>query len=147
MSIRTEMPLLARHDGEWEGEYVVVDAEGNVTDRHRSYLECRFPEGEPGVDYHQTNTYTWADGTQEVHRFPARYADGAIWFDTERIKGHAWEVDDRCVVLTWVYQGREQLHLYELIHLSEDGNHRARVWQWFRDDELFQRTLIKEVRT
>lgn len=146
MDIREGMPLLARHDGEWEGEYVTVDVDGKVIDRHRSRLLCRFPEDEVGVDYRQTNMYEWADGRAETHEFPARFADGKIWFDTDRIEGHAWEIDDRVVVLTWVYKGDADMHLYELIHLSADGKHRGRVWQWFRDDELFQRTLIKEVK-
>ena len=30
MSIREEMPLLARHEGEWLSEYIYVDNEGNV---------------------------------------------------------------------------------------------------------------------
>lgn len=146
MGIKDEMPLLARHEGEWEGTYTYVDASGEIVDQHRSHLTCAFPTEESGVDYHQINRYEW-DDKEEVHDFPAVYRDGEIWFDTERIRGHAWEVDENTVVLTWVYKGSdEDLSLYEMIQLSPDGNRRARTWQWFRDGEIFQRTLIDERR-
>ena len=146
MGIKEEMPLLARHEGEWEGAYTYVDAEGKVLDRHRSNLSCRFPRDRGEIAYHQTNRYRWDDGREEVHEFPATYADGRIHFDTERIRGRAWEVDDNTIVLTWTYKGQEHLHLYEMIQLSKEGNDRARTWHWFRDDRLFQRTLIDERR-
>ena len=31
-----------------------------------------------------------------------------------------------------------------MIQLSDDGISRARVWQWFKADRLFQRTLVDE---
>ena len=80
MTLRTMMPLLARHEGEWVGEYILVDAQGEVLDRHQSHLKCEFPT-DSAHDYFQTNTYTWADGKQEVFSFPATYRDGRIWFD------------------------------------------------------------------
>ena len=72
MSIRDGMPLLAKHEGYWEGEYVYLNPQGEVIDRHRSHLACLFPDPESGFDYDQTNTYTWPDGRTEQHHFPWR---------------------------------------------------------------------------
>ena len=143
MGIREEMPLLARHEGEWHGTYTFVDRDGNIIDRHRSAITCAFPKsGE--FPYFQINHYTWDDGREEHIEFPATYRDRNIWFDTERIKGHCWEVDDRVIVLTWVYQKDPSVSLYELIHLDASGTNRSRTWQWMKDGVCFQRTLIDE---
>jgi hypothetical protein len=143
MGIREDMPLLARHEGEWSGTYIHVDAEGKELDRHEAQLSCRITaEG----DYHQVNRYRWDDGRSEDIQFPAAYADGRIHFDTDRIRGVAWEVDDRTICLTWSYKSDPDNYLYEMIQLSADGNHRARTWHWFDGDELVRRTLIKERR-
>jgi hypothetical protein len=143
MGIKEEMPLLARHEGEWHGTYTFVDREGNVIDKHRSAITCAFPaEGE--WLYFQTNHYTWDDGREEHIEFPATYHDRNIWFDTERIKGHCWEVDDHVIVLTWVYAKDPSVSLYELIHLDASGTNRSRTWQWMKDGVCFQRTLIDE---
>ena len=145
MGIKEDMPLLARHEGEWQGTYTFVDVKGQVIDHHEAQLSNTFPtDGE--FPYHQTNRYRWEDGRTEVLEFPATYRDGQIWFDTDRMYGHAWEVDDRTIVLTWTYKGQEDIYLYEMIQLSADGNHRARTWHWFKDDQIFQRTLINEHR-
>jgi hypothetical protein len=145
MAIRHEMPVLARHEGEWEGEYIHVDAQNAVIDRHRSHLQCRFPEDGPFA-YHQINTYRWDDGRSEELHFPATYADGQIHWDTDRIVGRAWEVDERTVMLTWMRKGEPGTYLYEMIQLSADGNHRGRTWHWFENDILVKRTCITERR-
>lgn len=148
MDIRAEMPLLARHEGEWEGVYIHVDADGRELDRHASHLSCRFEQADGGEVYHQVNRYRWDDGREEVHDFPAQYRDRRLWFDTERIRGDAWEADEHTVILRWVYKDDERsaFNLYEMIQLSPDGNDRARTWHWFSGGEIIRRTLIKERR-
>ncbi len=145
MPIRNEMPVLVRHEGDWKGTYIYVDAEGKIIDQHDSHLTCSFPADGPHP-YYQINRYTWADGRHEEHRFAGGYENGKLLFDTERIKGHAWEVDANNVVLTWYYKDDPANSLYELIYISPCGNHRARTWHWFKDGELIKRTLIKEKR-
>jgi hypothetical protein len=144
-TIREAMPLLARHEGEWVGSYIYVDPAGKIVDQHASHLTCSFPLDGTG-DYFQINHYTWDDGKQEEHRFPGMFRDGRIWFDSERIKGHAWEADDKTVILTWHYKTDPANYLYEMIQLSPCGQHRARTWHWFENGELVRRTLIKETR-
>ena len=144
-AIRQEMPLLARHEGVWEGVYIHVDPDNKEIDRHRSRLECRFPADGPHA-YHQINTYIWDDGrTEEIH-FPATYRDKNIWWDTDRIEGRAWEIDAKTVVLTWTRKDLPGAYLYEMIQLSDDGNNRGRTWHWFENDVLIKRTCIKEHR-
>jgi hypothetical protein len=143
MGIREDMPVLARHEGEWHGTYTYLGEHDEIVDQHASVLRCTFPDADDH-DYFQTNDYTWADGKTEHHEFPAIYRDRAIHFDTERIKGQCWEIDERCLVLHWVYQADTDVYLYELIHLDDGGKNRTRTWHWFRDGVCFQRTLIAE---
>jgi hypothetical protein len=140
------MPVLARHEGEWEGVYIHVDADNREIDRHASHLKCAFPDDGPFA-YYQINTYLWEDGRTEELHFPATYKDKRIWWDTDRIEGSAWEVDERTVMLTWVRKGEPGTYLYEMIQISEDGAHRGRTWHWFENDVLVRRTCIKEQRT
>jgi hypothetical protein len=147
MGIKDDMPLLARHEGVWEGTYRYYDAAGKLVDEHRSRLLCRFPESGP-YPYHQTNIYTWTDGRTEVRDFPAEYRDGRIWWDNELIQGWAAELDlddkGRSVVLYWQRTGDPDLYLYEMIQMSDDGKKRCRTWHWIRNGELETRTAIEE---
>lgn len=147
MGIREDMPVLARHEGVWDGVYVYYNAAGVKIDEHQSRLLCRFPAQGPHP-YHQTNFYTWADGRTEVRDFPARYADKRVWWDNELIKGWAAEVEldeyRRTVMLYWQRQGDPSLYLYEMIQMSDDGQNRCRTWHWIRNGQLETRTAIQE---
>ena len=143
--MRSLMPVIARHEGAWTGEYVHMDADGKVLDRHRADLSCHFPES-GAHDYHQTNIYTWADGRREELHFPADCRDGRIWWDTDRIQGYCWEIDPRTVALTWTRKDMPDTYLYEIINISEDNKRRARTWHWFERDTLVKRTCIREQR-
>ncbi len=147
--IRQKLPLLARHEGVWDGWYRYYDAEGNKTDEHRSRLVCRFPDSGP-FDYDQNNHYSWADGRTEVRPFPAVLAGDRIAFQSDLIDGWAADVlldnHHRTTMLNWVRKNEPGVYLYEMIQLSDCGNFRSRVWHWFRDGRLFQRTLIDEHR-
>lgn len=144
-TIRQGMPVLARHEGEWEGEYIHVDPNNEVLDRHKSHLICRFPT-EGDFPYFQTNIYTWNDGRKEEIDFPAKYRDGRIWWDNERIEGSAWELDERTVCLNWTRKDLPGSYLYEMIQINAANDSRGRTWHWFVDDELIKRTCIKEHR-
>ncbi len=145
MSIREEMPVLARHEGEWLGTYTLVDTSGKILDQHESHLSCQFPTDGP-YPYYQVNRYTWADGKTEEHQFPGTYREKTLWFDSDRILGKAWEIDDSTVILWFSYKSDPGMYLYEMIQISPDNNHRARTWHWFKDHQIYQRTLIQEKR-
>jgi len=146
MSLRAGMPLLARNEGVWEGYYRYYDKNGEKVDEHKSRLLCRIKDDR---DYHQTNLYRWADGSRETRDFPARIENNRLVLYTE-IDGWASAVDldehQRTMMLHWTRKNEPDLYLYEMIQLSDDGESRARVWQWFKSDRLFQRTLIDERR-
>jgi hypothetical protein len=139
------MPVLTRHEGDWIGTYTLVDLQGNILDRHQSHLTCEFPP-DGAFSYYQTNRYTWPDGKKEEHEFPGIYRDKVLWFDTERIDGKAWEVDDATVILYFSYKGMPASYLYEMIQISPCNNYRARTWHWFKDNQIDRRTLIQEER-
>jgi hypothetical protein len=138
---------LARHEGTWDGIYRYYDAAGRQVDEHRSRLICRFPADQPG-SYRQTNRYTWADGRTEVREFPALIRDGRLIWQGDLIRGWAADValDEfaRTSMLYWTRNNEPGVYVYEMIQLSDCGRYRARVWQWFRNGRLDQRTLIDE---
>ena len=144
-AIRDGMPVLVRHEGIWEGTYTVIDNDGNIVDKHKSRITCEFPDDAP-APYLQTNRYEWSDGKVEEYQFPGSYCDSALWFDTERIDGKAWEADDSIIILWFSYKDIPDAYVYEMIHISKCSNHRARTWHWFKNGEIYQRTLIKEDR-
>lgn len=148
MGIREDMPLLARHEGVWDGTYKYYNAAGGLVDVHESRLFCRFVD-DPVHPYHQTNHYAWADGRTETREFPAEYRDRRIWWNNELIIGSAWEVGEdhegRTMMLYWQRTGDPSLYLYEMIQISDDGRNRCRTWHWIRNGQLETRTAIEEV--
>ncbi|NET09344.1 MAG: DUF3598 domain-containing protein [Symploca sp. SIO2B6] len=144
-TIRTAMPVLVRHEGQWAGRYITTNNDGQIIDQHDSLITCEFPEGKD-YPYFQTNRYQWSDEKVEEYQFPGLYRDNALWFDTERIEGKAWEADQSLIILWFSYKGVPNAYIYEMIHISECNHHRARTWHWFKDGEIYQRTLIKEER-
>ncbi|AFY49213.1 hypothetical protein Nos7524_3420 [Nostoc sp. PCC 7524] len=144
-NIKEGMPVLARHEGDWIGIYTLIDTSGKILDQHESHLSCQFPEDSP-YPYYQINRYKWANGKQEEHQFPGTYRDQTLWFDTERIQGKAWEIDDSTVILWFAYKTVPEMYLYEMIQISPDNNHRARTWHWFKNHQIYQRTIIQEER-
>ena len=76
-AIQNEMPILAKHEGVWEGYYRHLDTEGRLIDGHRSRLLCRFGAEAGRWDYHQTNLYFWDDGKKEVREYPVTYVPGS----------------------------------------------------------------------
>ncbi len=148
--IREEMPVLVRHEGQWAGTYTTVDNSGKVIDHHQSLITCQFAQGE-AFPYYQTNRYTWpgekgADGKVEEYQFRGAYRNKSLWFDTERIEGRAWEADNWIVILKFAYKDIPGAYVYEMIHISDCSNYRGRTWHWFKQGEIYQRTLIKEKR-
>jgi len=147
MGIREDMPILARHEGVWDGVYTYYNAAGDKVDEHKSRLLCRFPDSGPHP-YHQTNHYTWADGRTELREFPAEYRDKRVWWNNELIIGWAAEVGldtlNRTVMLYWQRTGDPSLYLYEMIQIADSGVDRCRTWHWIRNGLLETRTAIQE---
>lgn len=143
--IRSEMPLLARHEGEWKGTYIIIDDQANILDKYSSHVSHQFPQ-EGSHPYYQINQYQWQNGKFEEHHFPATYKDKKLWFDTSRLQGYAWEVDDSIIMLYFSYKDIPDIYLYEMIHLSRCGNYRNRTLHWFKNNQIYQRTMMQEER-
>jgi hypothetical protein len=147
MTIREDMPLLARHEGVWDGVYSYFNDKDELIDQHKSRLICRFTDDGP-YPYHQTNHYTWDDGRTEVRDFPAEYRDKRVWWNNDLIVGWAAEVGldeySRTVMLYWQRTGDPSLYLYEMIQIADDGQSRCRTWHWIRNGKLETRTAIQE---
>ncbi len=150
--ISETMPLVADHAGVWDGEYVHLNANHEIIDRHQSRLVCRLQEDDSATaKMAQTNIYTWADGSQEIRYFEALFQGDRLWVDNELIKGwigaDALDLTKRTVMVGWVSKLDAGLSFYEFITMAQDGMAKNRAWHWYRDGKLYQRTLINEVRT
>jgi len=147
VDLAKEMPLLARHEGVWDGVYTYFNAANEKIDEHASRLLCRFIDDDE-MPYHQTNHYRWPDGKSEIREFPATYRDGRVWWDNDLIQGWAAEVPldeySRTVMLYWQRTGDPSLYLYEQIQISDEGQDRCRTWHWIRNGRLETRTAIQE---
>jgi len=137
----TTLKLFPKHTGVWEGSYIRIDANGNVTNQWKSRLTIKLE----GSDYHQVNHYIWDDGHEEIHDFGISKFDdeGTLIFDSPRIEGYSWETRDS-VCLVWTYKNRLGSKLFEMIDLIGDGTHRVRNWRWTENDEFQGITMIDE---
>lgn len=149
--IAATMPLVAEQAGVWDGEYVHLDADHREIDRHRSRLVCRLHDGADGAArLAQTNIYDWADGSREIRYFDGVLRGDRIVIANVNIDGWvaplAVDATDRTIMVGWVRAGEPDFRYYEMITLAEDGDHKNRVWHWYRKGRLFQRTLINEAR-
>jgi hypothetical protein len=142
--IAKHMPLLHRHGGWWEGEYVHLTPAREVEDRYLFRIHAEFPpDGVPA--YRQTSHYWWPDGRETHLEYEAAYEDGRVVFDDGRIHGALWPVDDVTLYMRFGYHGNPESYICEMLQLSPDG-HRARTWHWFTAHRLSRITLVDERR-
>ncbi len=150
--IATLQPLVADQAGVWEGEYVHLDADHNVIDRHRSRLVCRLQDGPDGeARLSQTNIYDWADGSREIRYFDGVFRGDRVWIKNDLIDGWtgaiAMDPTNRTIMVGWTRAHEPDFRYYEMITVAEDGRAKNRTWHWYRKGRLFQRTIINETRT
>lgn len=163
--VKKLMPQMATSEGVWEGTYIYCDADGNEVDRHKSRLTHSFPDSHPD-EYRQRNQYEWANGRTEDLEFRFQLDAEAekkgitqLSWETDRSYGKVWEeplrIGDLATVrVSWHrteidgYIPFDVPHatLHEIIQQRLDGGMRARTWQWFVDNDLVGRTIIKEKR-
>ncbi len=149
MGIKRGMPLLARHEGEWKGVFKFLDEEsGKIVEQYDSHLTITFPT-DGSCDYQQINQYYDPDGKELAkYVFPGFYdGHGRLTFDSERLKGVTWELDENAMYLYWTYKAADTTldqRLFELIVLSDDGKQRSRTVQWLENGLCVKRSIIKE---
>ena len=145
--IKQNMPVLARHEGVWEGTYRFITPHLQVVDQYDFHIEVSFPEdGHGGITYRQLSHYTWPDGRTGAIDFEAQYQDRQVVFETDAISGRMWEIDDNTLYLTFGFPDQPGVQVCEMIQLADNNNDRARTWHWFQDGKLFQLTLVDECR-
>jgi len=144
--IRKEMTVLSRHAGEWVGIYTVVDLEAKVLSTRQSHISCLFPENE-SYHYYQINRYSWDDGKKDEYHCPGTYQeDKKLWMESDRFQGQVWEVDNNTIIMKFSYKNIPDVYLYEMIQISPCNNYRSRTAHWFKNNQIYQRTLIQEER-
>jgi hypothetical protein len=153
--LRRLQPILARHEGVWEGVYRRYDALGKPIGEHRSRVVIRYrPDPKGGNDlYEQSNYYHYPDGRlEEIHTLGS-FDGERLRFYSERVDG--WAKDDTtdpdrraCILFMrfkknvgWYTAG---VQVYELINISDDGRHRSRMTQHLQGGRAITRTLIDE---
>lgn len=139
------MPNMLRHAGEWDGIYRHFGRDGALIDEHRTRTLCEFPTSGPYA-YIQSNWLSWADGRTLERRFGGVFRDGMLHWDTDRFTGYGWETHSGSVMLRLDRKDEPGVHFVEMIHLADDGQTRARTWQWFEEGVPTRRTLCDEWR-
>lgn len=139
------MPGLFAHEGLWDGTYRHMDADGQLIDQHRMRTRCEFPAS-GAFAYVQHNHLIWPDGREQRLSFGGVLRDSLLHWDTDRFRGTGWQTRDDVIMLTLYRRDQPGVRFTEMIQISDDGETRARTWQWFRDGTPFKRTLCDERR-
>lgn len=137
-------PAHRAHLGVWEGTYRHIDMYAKQEELVRSHVVCEFPATD--VFYRQTIRLEHADGSITKAGFDGYDRGDHLWFDTPSFVGKSWETQDGVVLLNLERKDEPGAHFVEVIVMGETGKHRARTWHWFKDGQLYRRTLCDETR-
>ena len=139
-----KFPAHRAHLGIWEGTYRHIDLKAQQEELIRSRVICEFPDGE--VFYRQRIHLTHEDGSVTEAGFDGYDRGDHLWFDTPTFIGKSWETEDGVVLLNLQRKDEPGAHFVEVIIMGEGSQNRARTWHWFKDGQLYRRTLCDEVR-
>jgi len=142
-SFRRDMPAMLDHEGVWEGVYTNINRDAEVIDKHKVQVTCEFPTSGKYV-YIQHNHFMWDDGREFKMDLPGVYRDGRLWWDLETFSGSAWQTKDNLILLNLARKDDPGANFFEMIAMGDTGKHRSRTWHWFKDGQLFKRTLCDE---
>ncbi len=138
-----DMPAMRDHEGVWEGNYTHIDINAKILDRHKVRIRCEFPESGKYV-YIQHNHFMWDDGREYKIQLPGVYRDGRLWWDTDTFHGSAWQTKDDIILLNLDRKDDPGANFFEMITMGQTKKHRSRTWQWFKNGQLYKRTLCDE---
>lgn len=142
---QSRFPAHLAHRGIWEGTYRHIAADGTQESHFCSRVTCDFP-GTSEVFYRQT-TELWAeDGTYSKASFEGVDRGDHLFYDTATFHGRSWETGRSHLMLDLTRKDEPGACFVEVIVMGEGGRHRARTWHWFRDGDLYRRTLCEETR-
>lgn len=144
-TFRRNMPAMLDHEGLWEGTYTHINRDAEVIDTHKVNIRCEFPTSGEYV-YIQHNHFMWEDGREFKMTLPGVYRDGRLWWDLETFSGSAWQTDDNLILLNLTRKDDPGASFFEIIVMvmGDNGQHRSRTWHWFKNGQLFKRTLCDE---
>ena len=150
--IASVLPVLARHEGVWDGWFRRIDPNGDKLEEFPTRVIVRYLGDDlwPNI-YHQTNAYTLPNGSSQQIETRGSVCDGKLVFKSARVDG--WSVDDptdphrRSALMYMDFLTDPGLHMHEMMQISDCGRHRTRVAQFLRNGLIVSRTLIDETRT
>jgi len=139
-------PATRAHQGIWEGTYTHLNALAEIEDKHRSRVTCSFPDDGSEVFYRQEIVFNWPDGRERHDVFEGIPDGDTLSYETDTFTGNSWETKDGLILLNLQRRDEPGANFFEIIAMGEGGQHRARTWHWFRDGQLYRRTLCDERR-
>ena len=144
------MPVMARMEGVWEGEFRRIDAEGALIEVVPSRVVVRFlPDGD-AYDYHQVNITRPGEHGERRIESQGKWDVDRLRFSNARLNGWAQDLATDPSGLTSVFRmdftDGSGLTVSEIVSLSDDGNHRMRATQYIKEGRILRRTLIDEQR-
>ena len=139
-----KFPAHRAHLGGWEGTYRHINLNAEEEELIQSHVVCEFPGTD--VFYRQAIKLTHADGSVTHAGFDGYDRGDHLWFDTPTFIGKSWETEDGVVLLNLQRKDEPGAHFVEVIIMGEGGKDRARTWHWFKDGQLYRRTLCDERR-
>ena len=144
------MPVMARMEGVWAGEFRRIDAEGALIEVVPSRVVVRFlPDGD-AYDYHQVNTTRPGEQGERRIESQGKWDVDRLRFSNARLNGWAQDLATDPSRLTSVFRmdftDGSGLTVSEIVSLSDDGNHRMRATQYIKEGRILRRTLIDEQR-
>lgn len=138
-------PAHLAHAGVWQGTYRHLGPGGEIEEHLHSKVWCEFPQEGP-VFYHQRIELVAESGEVTRATFDGVIRGDHIWFDTPTFVGRSWETSDGIVCLNLQRKDEPGAHFVEVIVMGDRKTHRSRTWHWFRDGQLYRRTLCDEKR-
>ena len=139
----TRFPAHFAHEGVWEGKYRHVSADGRDEGSFQSRVTCEFPQKD-GVIYLQTTELWTPEGAYSKASFEGMDRGDHLYYDAPTFHGRSWEVEGGHLMLNLIRKDEPGAYFVEVIIMGEGGRHRARTWHWFRDGQLYRRTLCEE---
>jgi hypothetical protein len=149
--ISQRFPVMARHEGVWQGIHRKLDAAGNPTRSYRSTVIVRYMDAEPdGTVMRQTDIHHFDDRPDEVIETTGCVEGNLIVFRTDRVDGFAGDLNDPGQRACFVYLDIKYIpggaSMYEMVEISPDGRSRHIGTQLLKDGRLLERTLIDEAK-
>lgn len=141
----TRFPAHLAHEGIWEGKYRHVAADGQVEGQFRSRVTCEFPMAD-GIIYRQTTELWTPEDAYSKATFEGHDRGDHLYYDAPTFHGKSWETEGGHLMLNLIRKDEPGAYFVELIIMGEGGKHRARTWHWFKDGQLYRRTLCEESR-